>query len=645
MNINGISTSAVRFNGLTKKPEIAQQDINLTQQEVNTPANGVLPSTVQFLSVNAIKSPSFGSNNFQIALSEEKLDEMLNTKTVKYNFNPEKQYNKLAEGDKKALKHLVKVATILNDVYLEQDNSKNVKAKKFLETKAAAGDTKAQKALTLFNIFNGAVGSDGISKEKISIFEGINEPVDVTPTSNLYPENATPEEVANYLNSHIEQAPAILSNDTIVKRNGKRFYALPYSIAFREKYEAAAKELLNAAKETTHKGLANSLRLQAQALVSNDPEYSYKADQAWANLDNPPLEFTITRESYDDQFTSQVVKDSKLIELMKDNGITPKSKDLIGIRVGIVDLEASKQLSEFKQYLGDMGKLMPMREQYKQSVDVSEPGKEVKQTLSDVDLVLMAGSEGAKRPGITIAQNLPNSDKLSVQLEAGRRNVFHKQIRNTFDRQAAQKMLDKLVEPAIHQYYDPGDASHHFTIGHELTHSLGPLENKHGAKVKAAIGEYGDTIEETKADLGSIVTSEYLVKKGVYTKDQQNNMFVTWAVKQMPIAEPPKDGSAHRIREVMQFNYFVEKGAIEMKPGGKMNVNLDKMVEVANQMLKEVIQIQLDGNMDKAADFVGKYRAWNETLQYISDVKNSPELAPKPLKILETHLADKLLAE
>ena len=74
-------------------------------------------------------------NGFEIALSEEQLDKMINeqlmpVEMIDTDFDG---YKKLAEGDKKALAHLVMAARIINDAALEQDHPLNLVMKKELE--------------------------------------------------------------------------------------------------------------------------------------------------------------------------------------------------------------------------------------------------------------------------------------------------------------------------------------------------------------------------------------------------------------------------------------------------------------------------------------------------------------------------------
>ncbi len=612
--------------------------------ENTNPTSGKKPQTVSPdiasvpVSVSLTQlSPQLINKNYdghELALTEQELTDMIDNLTFKIVFNPEKAYNNLAEGDKRALLHLVKAAEILDFVFLQQDHEQNIPLKIALEEASQNGDEHAKKALIIFNIFNGIEGETGLNPEPVRLFKGLK----LTRGQNVFPPDITKGELIEYLKRNIHKASELLSNDTIVRRDGNELVGIPYSVYFRKEYELAAKELLLAAGETTHQGFAKYLRLQAQALVTpSDPEFSYKADVAWANLEGAPLEFTIGRECYKDKLTGEVATDPELSRLLEANGITIKQKDSIGVRVGIDNKDISAKLAKYKDHLKELSQLMPLNERYKQSVNVS---KEIKQSLSDVHVVYFSGDYAALRPGIVVAQNLPNSDKLSVQLGEARRNVFHKEVREGHDPKLREKLLEKLVEPSYHSLYSD-EADSLFVIMHELSHTLGPMKTESGKDKEASLGSYGSIFEENKADMGSLVCNKHFKDTGEYSEEQLNQIYLTWAVKQLPLSKPSL-GQAHRTRELMQLNYFMKHEAIKFDNSYKLSIDPQKMGIVARQMLEEVILIQLEGNENKAKTFVGEYTAWNDTLEYISLTKKS--LSPRPLKILEMSLAQKLLA-
>lgn len=572
------------------------------------------------------------NEQIQCNLTLEKAEKILAEETREITFNPVEQYNKLADGDKKALAHLVKAGKILNDVFIKQEHEKGLKFKEELTKKAEAGDKLAQKTLELYNIFNGI---EDERKEKTLLIKNAK----LADGKNLFPKDVTAQEVIKFLKANPDKIEEILSNNTVVKRdkNGG-FIGIPYQIEYKEEYEKAAKELLEAAKTSTHEGFNEYLKLQAKAMISTDPEDAYAADVAWIKLSDAPLEFTISRESYSDAFTGQVLADKELSNYVAQNNLEANAKDLLGVRVGIVDIQSSKDLADYKNHMKAFSKLLPLADTYEQSVDKTDPKTGSKQTLVDVDLVYMGGDSGTSRPGVTIAQNLPNSDKLASKRGAGNRNVFHRDIRKSFDPAVRKQFLENLIDESQRELYSD-EADHLFTIGHELTHSLGPVKSSQGLDKKSALGDYGDAVEEAKADLGSILMADYFVKVNKYTKKQMEEILLTWAAGLLSQEQPSKE-QAHAVRRVAQFNYMRENGAIEFEVNGKLKVNMDKMVPVAKYMLTEIIKLQLDGNPDNAKAFFDKWFVWNEEQEYASKILKS--MKPKIYKKLNQTLANEI---
>jgi len=629
------------LSNANKKADLTQNRDTLNPIQalsVNTLKSDTINYPAFLKSINSVNTVSFGGkkyNGYELAISEEELDNIFQNQSTVYELNPVKEYEALQDADKRALKYLVKAAKILNDVFLKQDHQDNIKMKQALERAAKKGDIHAQKALKLFNTFNGIEGGNGIQPEPIRIFNGL----ELSDGRNMYPSGFNKKKIIKYLTSNIEQIPAVLNNDTVVKAHNGRLYAIPYSVEYRKEYEKAAKEILLAANETTHEGLAKYLRLQAQTLVCTDPEYSFKADETWANLKGSPLEFTIGRESYDDTLAEAIAEDKKFAKLADENGFTIKSKDFIGVRVGIVDLKASKDLADYKKYIKELSELMPLKDEYPKNA-MGKKSK-IKQNLSDVDLVYLSGDYMNNRPAITLAQNLPNDDKLVVKLNAGRKNVFHKQVRRTENPELRRKKLEDIVDASQIHLYDR-DADHLFVIGHELCHALGPTTARNGKDKKSSLGEgYGSIIEESKADLGSIMSVDFFVKKGKYTQEQAEKIYLTFAADLIPLLNPPLS-LPHRVGSIMEFNYFVKKGAIELVDG-KIKIVPEKFNQTAKSMLEEEIKIQLDGDAEKAREFVDKYRLWNDDLERLSGVLRN--LSPKPYSVVNAPLAEKLLAE
>ena len=564
-------------------------------------------------------------------LEKRTSNEFINTKVLLKPDSPE--YLSLAEGDKQALKHLVKAGAILEDIHLQIDDHHNLPFKKFLEEEIKKGNKQASLTKILFDAQKGITSLDRLSK-MIYLAKDIKN----KPGIGVYPEDLTKEEFHKILikminEKKIEEVKKILNQRSIVVRDGEYLKSIDYVDYFKEDFSKMADKLEKASKVSTNKDFNEYLELQAKALRTADPMLDAYADKKWAELQDTPLELTLTRENYEDELTGTFTENEELKKLLKENNINPIPKDCLGLRVGIINKQGTENLVSIKKYLPLLAKNMPYNNEYEQNIS-EDKDKENKQTMVDVDLVMLAGNCGQYRSGITIAENLPNDDKLSLTIGGGRRNVYHRQIRFITDLKKLKEMLDEILDKDQHQYYDR-EAAHLFVIGHENTHSLGPK------KPNDKLGKYSHIIEENKADMGGFSFLDILTKEGYYTEETKKKIIVTSLMDNF-LKVKPTLSQAHRVRTVMQNYYMFKRGAYEIKDG-KVHVNIDKVVPAANEMLKEIIRVQIDDDITKAEKYVNDNFVWTDEMQLIGDKlqKVNKELNGK----LEHQLQDKLLAE
>ena len=572
------------------------------------------------------------TEKFELNLSTAELEKRTNKDFLapKVMLKPDsKEYINLAEGDKQALKHLAKTAKIMDTVYMKMDNEKNLAFKEYLEKETAKGNKDAEMSLKLFNAQKGISGID-MESNMVTLAKGQEE----RPGKAFYPADLKKEEFHNILikmlnDGEKEEVGKILNQRSIVERDGDKLKAVDYCDKFKEEFTQIADELDKAAETSTNKDFNEYLKLQSKALRTADPMLDAYADKKWAELQDTPLEYTITREQYADRMTGSVMENPKLSKMLSDAGIVPQSKDSLGCRVGIVNKKGTEDLLAIKKYLPMLAEHMPLADKYTQTISASG---DAKQTMVDVDLVALTGDGGAYRGGVTLAENLPNGDKLSLTIGGGRRNVYHRQIRSTSQPEKIQKRLDAILDPKFHKLYNE-EADHWFTIGHENAHSLGPKEGDEG------LGKYRNIIEENKADMGSLSFLDDLVKEGMYSKEQKDQILVNFATNTFLKSKPTMD-QAHRVRSVMQANYFMKEGAIDVNKDGKIEVNLEKMVPTAKKMLTEIIEVQLSGDMKTAEEFINKNFAWGEKNEIIASKLR--EVNKTLNGVVESPLADEL---
>ena len=542
------------------------------------------------------------------------------------------EYEALADGDKEALKHLVKAAQYANVIYMKQDNELNLPFLNFLNDEISKGNKQAELTKILFDAQLGIIGIDSESKKVILLKDAKEK-----DGKAFYPSDLSKEELHSILksmliNGEIEEVKNILNQRTIVKRDDNKLKAYDYTVEFKEEFEKMAQELELAAKVSTNADFNEYLILQAKALRENDPMLDAYADKKWATLQDTPLEFTLSREQYADLMTGSVVEDEELKTLLEENNINAISKDSIGVRVGIVNKKGTEDLLKVKNYLPLMAENMPLKEKYEQNISSDDDNL---QTMVDADIVSLRGDEGSYRGGITIAQNLPNNDKLSLTIGGGRRNVYHRQVRTSNSPEAIerrQKRLDATLNKDLHKFYNP-EADHWFTIGHENVHSLGP---KSGTE---ALGKYKNIIEENKADMGALALLQCLTDAGVYTEEEKNQILVTFGANCFLKAKPELS-QAHRVRTVMQAYFFITEGAISVNNDGIINIDIEKMIPTANKMLTEIIDVQLSQDFNKGENFIKKYFNWTEEIDAVS--KKLKEIDKSLNGVVITPLADLL---
>lgn len=519
-------------------------------------------------------------------------------------------YKALAEEDKKALKHLVAAAKILNNVSLQQDNLHNLAQKKALEDAASAGDEHAALALKLFNSLNGVSGLNGIDDKPIDIFKGLTTP----KGKNFYPADLTEKEFHTILlemfkNGEINAIRRILSARTMVVRNGNKLKAIDYTEYFKDEFSEMANELEVAAHYCTNNLFKEFLSWQAQALLQNNEDMDMLADKHWAMMQATPLEFTLSRENYDDEMTSTVLENPELAELIREHNIEVIAKDMLGARVGIVNFEGTKLLLEFKDTMPKLCKMMPFADKYEQNISQD---KEIKQTMVDVDLVSLTGDYAQCRGGMTLAQNLPNNDKLAIKTGGGRRNVYHRQVRQSNDPERTKKMLDAFLHPDFHKYYDI-EADHIFVIGHENGHSLGP-----SSEYQNSPGICKSIIEENKADTVSISFMPEYVKQGIITEERLKQIYTTWIFRLLLRAKPIFPTETYKIIDLIEFNTLLKHGAIWFDDEKLLHIDFNKVSPAMFELLTKVIDIQLSKSPEKARHYIEENTEWNDLHEYIA---------------------------
>lgn len=381
---------------------------------------------------------------------------------------------------------------------------------------------------------------------------------------------------------------------TIVRRNREgKLYTIPYHENFKNQLSKAAEYLTQASELAEDAGLKKYLKLRAAALMTDD---FYASDLAWMDMKNANIDMVVGPiENYEDQLFGYKTSYSAYI-LVKD-------------------IEWSKKLTKFIQYLPELQRNLPVSANFKKEV----PGTD--SDLNAYDVVYYAGDCNAA--GKTIAINLPNDER--VQLEKGTRRL---QLKN-----AMKAKFDNILVPISTALIDESqqknikfDAFFSNVMFHEVAHGLGIKNTVNGkGSVRDALKEANSALEEGKADILGLYMVNQLLKKGELTGTQED-YFVTFLAG---ILRSVRFGasSAHGQANMIAFNYFAENGAFEKTANGRYKVNVAKMEQAMNGLSELILTLQGNGDYNGVKKLYADKGTIHSDLQQDLDVlktKNIP---------------------
>ncbi|MFV0151591.1 Zn-dependent hydrolase [Empedobacter stercoris] len=381
---------------------------------------------------------------------------------------------------------------------------------------------------------------------------------------------------------------------TIVRRNREgKLYTIPYHENFKNQLSKAAEYLTQASELAEDAGLKKYLKLRAAALMTDD---FYASDLAWMDMKNANIDMVVGPiENYEDQLFGYKTSYSAYI-LVKD-------------------IEWSKKLAKFVQYLPELQRNLPVSASYKKEV----PGTD--SDLNAYDVVYYAGDCNAA--GKTIAINLPNDER--VQLEKGTRRL---QLKN-----AMKAKFDNILVPISTALIDESqqknikfDAFFSNVMFHEVAHGLGIKNTVNGkGSVRDALKEANSALEEGKADILGLYMVNQLLKKGELTGTQED-YFVTFLAG---ILRSVRFGasSAHGQANMIAFNYFAENGAFVKTERGRYKVNVVKMEQAMNGLSELILTLQGNGDYNGVKKLYADKGTIHSDLQQDLDVlktKNIP---------------------
>jgi len=528
--------------------------------------------------------------------TEAKSKEILD-KTVTIRLAPD--LSSLPPEEQAALKELLEAGAVMQKLYELQRHPEALTGfEKLRNLDARLGSPARTKNLrTLYRLFQGPIATTLDNKR-----EPFLPVAPATPGRNMYPVDATRDEIDKFLTAHPEVRESILDPRSVVRRetkanlsldinglqlypilramhpyylewlrsrqlgaNGTAFYAIPYTLAYADDMITAYNHLVAAAQslDQTDPELARYVRNRARDFLSNDYE---SGDASWVTGHFHRLNIQLgAYETYDDALYG--------------------AKTFHGMSILLKNEKATEEL---RKALGGL-----------QAIEDALPYADHKRVREDIPVgVYEVIADFGQARGTNTATILPNDPLFTRRY--GRTILLRENIMKHPEIVAAtQRVWQAAVADAYAKDLDP-EGSVQRTLWHEIGHYLGPNGN--------ALGEYADATEEMKSDLVSLFALQKM-------NHPQLRAIQASGIRRTLQNAKPRSDQPYNTMQLIQFNWFLDKGLITADPKtARLTINYDRYPDAVTSLLTEVLKLQSSGNKAAAAEFFQRWTTWTPTL-------------------------------
>ena len=491
-------------------------------------------------------------------------------------FDVRQDLSGLTDGEREALRHCVRAAEIMTDLYLVQMDPENAARRAALERRT---DDEGKDLLRYFNVNGGPW--DGFDEDKPFI-PGVGA---MPKAGAFYPADLTDMEWNEWLAAHPADRESFESRTTVIKRtDGSGLAAVPYAVEYEKFLKEAADELRAATASLPDGTLKKFLELRAAAFISND---YWDSDIAWIDTDGNPFEVTIgPYEVYADG----------------SRGI----KATFEAFIALPDKEATAEIQKFSAALPEFDALLAARFGYK-----------TKGTATPMEVVrdVYRGGEAAFGRQF-VAYNLPNDRK--IHEAKGSKKVFSRTMMEAKFSILGTPIAERLMRPDALKYHQFRNRLL-FVLGHELAHGIGP------AGFEIALKDLHSMFEEAKADMLGVALLDHFHKKGLITDDELFGAVVSEVITFAP-GWRASYTEAHSAGSLIEYNWLKAHGAVRYdESDGRFDIDPEKALAAMIGLSEEFLKIQREADYGKASAFVKKWGFVSpEVPQIVERLKDLP---------------------
>ncbi|MFO0890694.1 MAG: hypothetical protein U0790_16315 [Isosphaeraceae bacterium] len=519
---------------------------------------------------------------------------------------------RLERGEREAVDRLLRAGAIVQRLYEDARHYQALRAHQDLQAldRRLGSPGRTRSLLDLYRLVQGPIATTLDNRREPFL------PVDPqVPARNVYPPDATREEVDAFLGAHPDRRAAILGERTVVRRateenltrdlralddgalgalharlrrkleplarhpDPKVLYAVPYAVAYDDEYRAIFDHLSAAADaiEGADTEFARYLRNRARDFLSNDYE---SGDASWITGRFRRLNAQIgAYETYDDALF----------------GV----KAFPSFSVLLTDEEAT---AELRKRLGGL-----------QVIEDALPHAQHKRVREDilVGIYDVIADFGQAR-GTNTATILPND--LLFTCRYGRTILLRRNIMEHPELFAASRRIWEAATADRHASDLKPVGGFQRTLWHEVGHYLGVERDRAGRPLDQALGEHADALEEMKADLVSLFALAAMADSGAIDAETLRAVQASGILRTLQNVRPRADQPYQRM-QLAQFNYFLDRGLIAAdRETARVTIDYARYRDVVRDLLREVLGVQHEGDRAAAGAFLDRWGAWTPEL-------------------------------
>jgi hypothetical protein len=498
-------------------------------------------------------------------------------KIARIEMRPDTAY--LSAEERQVVNLLIQAANLMSDIYLRQNYAQNPQVRR-----AISVSRRADQPL-LLDMFDLHFGPWDTLADDQPFWGTKAKPAG----AGFYPEDLTKAEFDAYLAAHPAEKAALTSPYTVVRREGAKLVAVPYSKAYAEWLDPAARLLEQAAAITTNPSLKRFLTLRATAFRTDD---YYESELAWMDLKDTPIEIAIgPYEVYTDKLYG--------------------AKTAFEAFVTLRNPQASAALDKYKRYLREMEANLPVEEKYKNF----QRGFE-----SPIAVVDQVHGGGDNVPGVqTVAFNLPNDERVR-EAKGAKKVILSNVLRAKYERilkPMAALVLVPDQAPLVTDKYMENE-----TLFHELSHSLGPgsiVKDGRKTTVDKELKELASGLEEAKADAMGAWNILFMMDKGELPAAERPQLYATYFAGLFR-AMRFGIGEAHGKGAAAQYRFLREQGAVGWDAQARrFRVDEAKMKDGLAALVAAIVKLQGDGDYEGVKAFYAKYATLDPEAQAVID--------------------------